>query len=76
LLNKEHLENVLHQKGLSKTKRLLICLAVDPVRPKKVQEIKDLGRDDGRDYGERSLEQDNSRLVLGEIPAKVKAMEM
>jgi len=47
LFSRDDLKNLLHQPGLKKTQQLLICLGVEVEKPKRVQEIKDLGIDAG-----------------------------
>ncbi|HMS82930.1 MAG TPA: hypothetical protein PKD12_04710 [Nitrospira sp.] len=47
MLTRPHLKDALHQAGLSKTDRLLICLLIDPQHPKSVSAIKDLARAGG-----------------------------
>ena len=47
MLTKEALQDILHQQGLSVTDQLLICLAVDVERVKKVREIRTLAIDSG-----------------------------
>jgi hypothetical protein len=47
LLKKEILKDILHQSGLTKTEKLLLCLGVNPSTPKTITEIKQIGRSAG-----------------------------
>ncbi len=52
MLDKNSLKDILHQQGLTKTDKLILCLAVDHENPKSVKEILEIARAGGLGAGQ------------------------